>query len=232
MQVILFDTETTGLKNPRLVQLAWKSENKDVNQMFFKPPVPIEFGAMAVHHITNEDVEKAPIFDDELRKFWQKKLKDVVAVAHNLPFDVGVMRNEGVIINGGICTLKVARFLFPNEEQHKMQYLRYSLKLKVDREAVAHDAKGDVMVLDALFNKLYVVIAERMSSPTFDDIIEEMIKITGQPSILNKISFGKHRGKTIKEIIATDSSYIDWLLKQPTLDNDLKYSINYHKKNA
>jgi uncharacterized protein (DUF3820 family) len=44
----------------------------------------------------------------------------------------------------------------------------------------------------------------------------------------NKISFGKFKGRTIKEVLAFDRQYLTWLIKQPMMDEKfagLKKSI-------
>jgi len=228
MKTILYDTETTGLKYPRLIQIAYKVGPDEIEQKFFKPAVPIEFGAMATHHITEEDLADKPKFSEEDRNMYLKLFQENIPVAHNLEFDIDVMRNEGVIISGGICTLKVARKILPDQEQYKMQYLRYSLGLEVDRDAAAHDAKGDVIVLDALFKFLFKEVEKQV--PTAE-VLNKMIEITNQPSLITRFCFGKHSGKNIKDIVISNYGYIEWLLKQSTLDKDLRYSLNYFVKN-
>ena len=63
MNYIFLDTETTGNgEEDRLVQLAWYCEKTGFRKGLFKPPLPIKYGAMGVHHITNEEVEDKPAF--------------------------------------------------------------------------------------------------------------------------------------------------------------------------
>jgi len=70
MRVIILDTETTGLKNARPVEVAYIDVSRLLThpmiirgfdivfeyRQLFNPMQPIEFGAMATHHITNSDV--------------------------------------------------------------------------------------------------------------------------------------------------------------------------------
>ena len=61
MNILFLDTETTGLENGRIVQLAYKNRgDKDTFVEYYKPPVPIEFGAMGTHHITEKMVANEP----------------------------------------------------------------------------------------------------------------------------------------------------------------------------
>lgn len=57
-------------------------------------------------------------------------------------------------------------------------------------------------------------------------------EITKEQAEKHILSFGKHKGKTLKEILKEDVSYIDWLYTSDKTDNEIKsyveliYSIN------
>ena len=155
MMLIILDTETTDKeRDSRLVQLAYKvRDTKEMVNAYFKPPVEIAIGAMAVHHVTNEMVADKLAFDASLEKKRLIELLETgIVVAHNAQFDVNILKNEGVEVGQFIDTLRVARHLIESD-QHSLQYLRYLLKLNI--EAEAHDALGDVNVLEALFEYLF-----------------------------------------------------------------------------
>ena len=181
MNIIYLDTETTDSdENARLVQLAYKNTatGEKVNE-YFKPPHPISFGAMVVHHVTNKMVEDKPIFDESEQK--QKiieLLKENILVAHNALFDMRILKNEGVETNKYIDTLRVARHII-DSESYGLQYLRYFLDF--DIEASAHDAWGDILVLESLFEYLKMQVAEQYSLASKDDIIDKMLELTQMP---------------------------------------------------
>lgn len=212
MRTLFLDTETTGIdKGARLVQLAYKNglTGEEVCA-YFKPPVEISYGAMAVHHITNEMVADKPVFAGSGHQVQLvEMLADTICVAHNAPFDIGILRNEGVEVTTYIDTLQVAKHLIPSEK-HSLQYLRYSLGL-ITREAQAHDALGDVLVLEALFTHLSGFIRERYGCATDDEIIGKMLELTYEPVSLNMFTFGKYKGKTFDEVRGMDRGYITWL---------------------
>lgn len=211
MSIIILDTETTD-KEPdnRLVQLAYK--NLDTGEFineFFKPPVPITFGAMAVHHITNKMVEnKMPFADSPHKTILIDLLKENILVAHNAPFDMQVLKNEGLEPEKYLDTLRLARHLL-EAEQYNLQYLRYSLGLNVDGSA--HDALGDVLVLEALFEYLKNRAKEQYKLDSDEDIVEKLLELNAMPVLLDTINFGKHRGKTFAEVATSDKSYLQWL---------------------
>lgn len=234
MSIIILDTETTDKDpNNRLVQLAYK--NLDTGEFineFFKPPVPITFGAMAVHHITNEMVEdKMPFADSPHKTILVDLLKENILVAHNAPFDMQVLRNEGLEPRKYLDTLRLTRHLL-EAEQYNLQYLRYSLGLNVDGSA--HDALGDVLVLEALFEYLKNKTKEQYKLDSDEDIVNKLLELNAMPVLLDTINFGKHRGKTFAEVATSDKSYLQWLYgsesEKPEADQneELVYTLKHY----
>lgn len=215
MKKLLFlDTETTGLeKTDRICQLAYLLRRPDAKDFdnpelrYFRPPVPISFEAMAVHHITNEMVEHEEAFDGSETKKLLSELNDSVLVAHNARFDVEMLAREAVHFPVWIDTLRVARHLL-DSPSHQLQYLRYSLDLKVI--GTAHDAQGDVNVLVALFDHLLSIVL-RESNISHQEAIDKMVTLTNLPVLLKRFTFGKHEGKTFEEVAQHDRQYLLWL---------------------
>ena len=236
MHPIHLDLETTDLdETARIVQLAYKNtETGETVNEFFKPPVPISFGAMAVHHITNEMVADKPAFEgSEQKEKLSVLLKDNILVAHNAPFDIGVLKTEGVTTSKYIDTLRVARHLIKSEN-HKLQYLRYSLGLNI--EGMAHDALGDILVLEALFKKLMALAMEKFSLSSDDLVMEKMMELTQTPVLLDVFTFGKHKGKDFAEVAVSDRGYLEWLYGSETQkpeaeqNANLVYTLRYYLK--
>lgn len=218
MHNLLFcDTETTGaLGEDRLCQVAfkWKDDTTvEEREGLFKPPLPIKTVAMAVTHITNEMVEDKPAFQGSYTHTRLiERLKDgAIFVAHNADFDIRMLKYEGVNVPTSLCTLKVARYIDKGGkyENHQLQYLRYFYGLKVD--ASAHDAMGDVLVLEAVFFKL---IEELMALEglTQNEAVLRAVEISKLPSEFRLFNFGKYNGKTIAEVARYDRGYLEWLL--------------------
>lgn len=225
-QFVFFDTETTSVDEGRLLQLAMLHPGvAELNEMY-KPPVPISFEAMAVHHITEKMVADMGPFDDSARARVMTMLKNNVPVAHNIEFDAAVMAREGIVLKDPICTLKLARKLWPDWPQHKLQYLRYRLGIDI-AAGEAHSAMADVLVLQAVFDHIYHEIAQSMSD---DLIVRYMQQVTREPSLLYRFTFGKHRGETFEEVAAKDLGYLDWLSKQKDVNVDLQFTLQHWLK--
>jgi DNA polymerase III epsilon subunit-like protein len=221
---IYLDTETTGAgPDDRLCQIAFKTGQGTIVNELFNPGKPIAIEAMAVHHITNEMVKDKPPFRGSAA---YQKLVELVSdqnnaiVAHNAKFDIGMLRNEGISPSKAICTLKLARFLDKDGviPQYSLQYLRYYLDLRV--EATAHDAFGDILVLERLFKRIYT----RFKKDGFENPTEEMLRISNSPILIARMPFGKHKGTLFKDV---PPDYLEWL-QGTELDEDMEYTVRHH----
>ena len=234
MAIIILDTETTDKdEGKRLIQLAYKNmETGEFVNEYFKPPMPISFGAMAVHHVTNEMVaDKKPFDESEHKASVAELLKENILVAHNAPFDIQVLKNEGLEIGESLDTLRLSRHLLKSE-LYNLQFLRYSLGLNV--EASAHDALGDVLVLEALFLYLKKQAEEQFELSSEEDVIKKLLELNDMPVLLDTIGFGKHRGKSFADIVKEDRSYLQWLFgsesEKPVNDQneELVYTLKHY----
>jgi exodeoxyribonuclease X len=227
MNILFLDTETTGFEEGRIIQLAYKDKgSKDILVEYYKPPVPIEFGAMGVHHITEKMVaDKLPFSETDTYKKLPQILSDSILVAHNAKFDIGILKTEGIDTLNHICTYKVAYSLYDYPD-HKLQSLRYRWGIEID-EARAHDASGDVLVLEEVFNYM---LSDYMSKnqKTEEETIKKFIEISMTPQLLRSINFGKSRGMSFDEIRQNDFSYLEWLAKLPDKDEDFVFTVKYH----
>ena len=149
-------------------------------------------------------------------------------VAHNARFDLAIIAKEGIVPTRHIDTLRVARALDKSNviPQYKLQFLRYYLDIEV--EADAHDALGDVSVLEKLYERLLDKIMKEDSIDE-ESAIEKMIEISSKPSLIHNISFGKYSGKTVTEVAEIDPGYLAWLLREkeqnPANEEDWIYTL-------
>lgn len=238
-KLIFLDTETTGAgPNDRLCQVAYNFKGNEFEALF-KPPLPIEVEAMSVSHITNKMVEDKDSFEGSKM---QKDLKELfdggnILVAHNAGFDVDMLKREGLEMPNVIDTLKVVQHIDSEAEipKYNMQYLRYYFDLNVE-DATAHDALGDIRVLEKLFDLLYQKMEG--SGGEEESILKEMIDISARPVLIKKFNFGKHIGLKVAEVAQSDKGYLEWLLREKIKvrdeggenDENWIYTLEYYLK--
>lgn len=239
--LIFLDTETTGIVDGRIIQLAYKKQDSNVGGRiikektlveYYKPPVPIEIEAMAVHHITEKHVaDKAAFTGSKTHHELQALLTDpaTILVAHNAKFDMGILEREGMTMGRFICTMKVAQSMY-DLPMYKMQYLRYLWGIE-DDEATAHDAEGDVAILEKVFDHMLAEYSAAHAATASDDAkiatIEAFVAISKNPILLRRATFGKYAGKTFEEIKTTDVGYLQWMATLADKDEDFAYTVNY-----
>ena len=219
MRFIFGDTETTGVRDTdKVCEVAWKEVDHEFNLVreghsLINPGIPIHYAASAVNGISDAMVADAPTLDEYMDSVGQPfRGEDVVMVMHNAPFD---MRFLGEYTDTGksICTLRCARILYPEAENHKQSTLAAMLGIYVDRSK-AHAADGD---LDVLIQLARIMCAEH--NLTLPDLIE----VQTRKRAIAKMPFGKHKGTPLKELPAF---YVFWLLnKAENLDADLRASL-------
>ena len=217
MNAIIFDTETTGVSEPVIVEAAWlrltdpdDCEIADEFLQRYNPGKPIELGAMATHHILDADVAGCP----PAAEF---RLPDGAAylIGHNIDFDWRAIGEPPV---KRICTLALSRHLFPELDAHTQSAMVYHFA--EDRAAArdqlrnAHSALADVRnchwVLIALLDEL-----ERRGELQPPSSWEDVWQISERARVPTVMSFGKHKGERIADI---PSDYKAWLLRQPDVD--------------
>lgn len=234
-KIIFFDTETTGNepKKDFVCQLAFKTSDETFCELY-KPPIPIPPEASAITHITNKMVADKKAFKESDNYGAIKLLfedPNNVVVAHNAKFDLAIIAKEDILPANFICTLRVARYLDKENKipQYKLQFLRYFLDIEI--EANAHDALGDVLVLEKLFERLIVKVMKEENCNE-EKAIEKMIEISSKPSLMSIFNFGKYNGKTVQEVANIDRGYLEWMLAQkeqnPDNEEDWIYTLKYY----
>lgn len=204
MTAIILDTETTGLVEPEVVELAWlRYGTTDGNCERFKPTKPIEWGALSTHHILMEDLEGR-------RSSREARLPERTQylIGHNVDFDWMVLGKPNV---KRICTLALSRHLFPTLDSHKLTTMMYYFEgaTAATRERVlkAHSALDDVLMTRTVLQHL-----ERLIEPPS---LEDLWRASEDARIPRIMTFGKHRGKPVAEV---DRGYAAWYRKQPEPD--------------
>jgi DNA polymerase III epsilon subunit-like protein len=199
--------------------------------------VSISIEAMEVHNITPDIIKDRPPFVET--KFYQQvnalNSTENYLIAHNISFDLGMLKKEGFENKYTLIdTVRCAKHLYPDMPYHRLQYLRYALKL-YESEAEeanilgvtikAHDAIGDVLVMKLLLSKLVKEV--QLQFPD-EDIMQKLAELTTTPVLMKTFKFGKYKGQDIEEVSMEDEGYLKWMRKNLDLDEDMKYTLDYY----
>lgn len=135
-----------------------------------------------------------------------------------------MLEKEGVHPKRVICTLKLARHMDPEGviPKYNLQYLRYFLGIKI--EATAHDALGDILVLEKLFERLFVRMSKNIGPAAVEN---RMMDISSNPVLLSRMYFGEHKGKIFREI---PKDYLQRLSGRDDLDEDMRFTVEHYLK--
>ncbi|MBU0633157.1 3'-5' exonuclease [bacterium] len=234
--LIYIDIQTTGLEeNDRICCIGlilYDKETISTHKELIKPPKKIRPEASALNHITNEMLQDAKEFEDsEIKDILQKYNDyDTTLVGHNVVFALQMLKKEGFIFNGAIIdTLKCSRSLIPECEQFALQFLRYELRVYQDEKQLSDELGIELRAHEVLSDALHVRLLHIYLNELADD--ERLQELSVNPVLIQKLNFGKYKGRFIEEIVMNDMSYLTWLLNgMDTLDEDLRYSIEYYMK--
>ena len=176
----------------------------------FRPRGEISFHAMAVHHLTPDHFcDDDPHCDEyRLREMLMAEPADVM-VAHSAGFERGFIADTATGGLPWICTVRSAKAVWPQAPGHSNQVLRYWRGLRLDPALAnpAHRAGPDAWVTAHL-------LIDLLKEAT----VEQMLEWTRAPRRLDRIPFGKHRGRAWGE---APEDYLRWMSGQGDMDADV-----------
>ncbi|WP_151981057.1 putative quorum-sensing-regulated virulence factor [Acinetobacter guerrae] len=224
MTAIILDTETHTL-NGLPIEIAYApievragKLSLDKSQLFdqlYQVNQPISYAAMAVHHILESDLADQPLYTS-----FKLPADTTYIIGHNVDYDMSAIARCGVETQDikAICTLALARKVWPQADAHNISALIYLISKGSDkaRELLkgAHRADADII----LTANILMHIVHHLN---IEDI-EGLYLASEQARIPTKINFGKHKGTLISDL---PSDYVNWLLRQDDLDPYLKKAL-------
>ncbi|MCH5233481.1 MAG: 3'-5' exonuclease [Muribaculaceae bacterium] len=242
--LIFFDLETTGTNviHDRIVELSYikiypdGTEEKKSRRL--NPGIPIPPASTAVHHITDEDVKNEPTF-----RQIAKSLNEIfegcdLAGFNSNKFDVPLLMEEfnrsGINFDLSGRHLIDVQNIFHKMEQRTL-VAAYKFYCGKDLEG-AHSALADT-------EATYEVLKEQIRK--YDDLendVKSLAKFSGSERNLDLagritldenerpvFNFGKHKGKTVKEVLKREPSFFDWIMQGefPKNTKDVLMQLKY-----
>ena len=226
--IVFFDLETTGIDqhNDRIIQIGAikffpDGTEKEYN-WFVNPNIPIPKESSAVHGITDEMVKDKPLLGDlasELSElFYGSDLGGFNIKYYDIPMLQKEFARIGLALNLEGVKIVDAMMIFKLKEPRTLAvaYEKYCGKTLTN----AHDAMSDIHAsIEVLAGQLkhYSDIPDSPEKiheycfPFYPDAYDSEAKLRYVANEL-AINFGKNRGKTLKQLAATDPSYLTWIL--------------------
>ena len=176
---------------------------------------PISYGAMAVHHILESDIVDMPSFKTYVLPEGMEYI-----IGHNIKYDIDVIERCGVDVSKlkPICTLALARHVWPDAGAHNISALTYMLMEGSDiarqRLRDAHNAKADIMLTGFILKSI-------IRELNIQDL-ESLYLESEQAKIPKVMPIGKYKGQSITTL---PSDYVAWFLRQSDVDPYLRKAL-------
>jgi len=231
------DVESTGvdLKNDRLIQLAFLKVTGETVEAFNDlcyTDIDMNDTVVAVHGITNAMLEDKywPYETDSFLELEKGNLPENYFIAHGLSLDLAMLEHEELTIRMQmIDTDKCARLLFMEADSYKLGDLILRYDLTPRAEAVAQKAGIDRLdAHDALSDAVWHYVLFELLLERVDGKIEKLVALTAEPMLLEKITFGRYKGKRFEEVFASDPLALVGMYSGIARDwEDLDYTLRH-----
>lgn len=230
----VFDLETTGVKIgiDKIIQIAIVKINPDGSRESYSelidPEMPIPAESMAIHGITDADVQGLPNFSARSIEIIELLEGCDLSGFNCARFDIPFLREELFAV-GKTLDINDVKVVDVQRIFHKMEPRNLSAALKFytgKEHNTAHDALGDVeATIDVLMGQLDKYEELPKDTETLSDFCDTAKHMRPDPSgkltydDMGRIccGFGKHAGKPIKELALYDQGYLNWMINKANL---------------
>jgi DNA polymerase III subunit epsilon len=235
-----FDLETTGINitHDRIVEISilkiHPNGREERRTDLVNPGIPIPIESSLIHGIYDKDVANAPHFKDIAKSLATYLTGCDLAGFNVLKFDVPVLVEEFLRadVNFDVSKRKMidAQKIFHLMEKRNLSaaYKFYCNKTLEN----AHSAEADTQatyeillrqiemyegqeVLDMSGNTLGVVVndIEKMHNITWVKMVDLAGRMVFNDNGEEVFNFGKHKGKSVLEVLSIEPMYYDWIQK-------------------
>jgi DNA polymerase-3 subunit epsilon len=226
--LVFFDLETTGVNitRDRIVEISvlkvHPNGKEETKTRRINPEMPIPPESTAIHGITDEDVKDCPTFKQVAKSFVDLLEGCDMAGFNSSRFDVPMLTEEflraGVDFDTDNRKFVDVQIIFHRKEQRTLEaaYAFYCDK-KLEN---AHSAEADVIatyeVLKSQLDKYNDLendinfLSKEYSS--FNNNVDLAGRIIFNDKGVEVFNFGKHRGKSVTEVLNKEPSYYSWMM--------------------
>ncbi len=237
--LLFFDIESTGLDvaTDHIVEISivkvLPDGGTDIRTRRIKPGEYDQAGefhtmhipdeSRAIHGISDEDVRDCPTFRQVARSLAQWMSDSDIAGYNSLKFDIPLLNEEflraGVDFDFRARKLVDVQNIFHKMEQRTLS-AAYKFYCRKDLEN-AHSAEADTMAtyeilmaqLDRYPDDLKNDVAFLADFSTRNRLADYAGRIIYNDKDEPVFNFGKHRGKRVVDVLKSEPSYYDWMIK-------------------
>lgn len=227
--LVFLDLETTGINitRDRIIEISllkvYPNGKEEVRTRRINPEMPIPLESTAIHGITDDDVKECPTF-----KMVAKSLSEIlegcdIAGFNSSRFDIPMLAEEflraGVDFDTSKRKFVDVQIIFHRKEQRTLQ-AAYSFYCKEKLEN-AHSAEADVKATyEVLKSQLDYypdlennvdILSKEFSS--FNNNVDLAGRIIFNDNGVEVFNFGKHKGRSVSEVLKNEPSYYSWMME-------------------
>lgn len=226
--IVFFDIESTGLNvaTDRIVELCvvkvLPNGDTEIKTRRVNPTIPISPEAQAVHGISNDDIKDCPTFKS-IAKSLANYLEGCDFAGYNsLKFDIPMLAEE--FLRADIDFDFRKKYLVDVQNIfHKMEQrtLSAAYKFYCEKELEnAHSAQADTVatyeILKAQLDRYPQTLQNDVKMLAEFSTKSKMVDYAGRIVYNDKdvpvFNFGKHKGKPVTEVFASEPSYYSWMM--------------------
>lgn len=226
--IAFIDLETTGINitNDRIIEIGivkiMPDGTKLVKRKLINPTIPIPQGATEIHGISDEMVKDAPTFKvaaNEIKQFIDGcDLGGYNSNRFDMPLLIEEFSRAGIDFKIDDKKMLDVQKVFHLMEQRTLSaaYKFYCNKTLEGAHSAEVDATATWEILEAQIERY----------PTIGNTLESIVKFTGEDDIVDFarrfvkdakgveiFNFGKHKGKTVVQVLKEEPQYYDWMMK-------------------
>ena len=238
--LVFFDLETTGIvvSRDKIIEISMLKVNPDDSQILrtlrINPEMPIPRESTLIHGITDQDVKDSPNFKQMANTIAQFLEGCDLGGFSIIKFDVPMLVEEflraGVEFNVRARKLVDAQKIFFLMEKRNLAsaYKFYCGADLIDAHSAEADTVASYEVLKAQVSKYEGsevqdlrgnVIGkidnsiESLNALTYSKMVDFAGRMAYDHQNMVIFNFGKHKGKSVAEVLKEEPHYYDWIMK-------------------
>ncbi len=226
--IVFFDLETTGLNigHDHIVEISlikiFPDEHRESFTQRINPGIHIPEEATAVHGISDADVADKPLFKDVARR-----VADIIQGCdlggfNSNKFDIPMLAEEFMAVGMTDVDLRRSNFIDVQVIFHKKEQrtLTAAYKFYCDKDLEgAHGAFADTSAtVDVFLAQIdrYADLPKDIKGLADFSQMSRNVDFAGRfvydANGVETFNFGKHKGKSVEQVLRTEPSYFDWMM--------------------